>query len=120
MNAAIFLKFSYKLVSALLLNQPEIRCLLITPLVFVVHFNSGIPPSLELYPTFVLQGRTELKMLIYAAVKKYRSKQEKDRESRERTQQSGQSVFNTSSQPSYMTRTTQATSQVGLSIYRSS
>lgn len=56
-------------------------------------------------------------MFIYAAVKKYRSKQEKERAARERTEQSGQSAFNTNSQPSYMTQTSQGTSQVGLHSY---
>lgn len=56
-------------------------------------------------------------MLIFAAVKKYRNKQAKKKESGQKTGQSGQSVFNTSSQPSYMTKTTQPASQVSLPIY---
>jgi hypothetical protein len=56
-------------------------------------------------------------MLLYAAVKKYRSKQAKEKESRQSTEQSGQSAFNTRSQPSYKTKTTQATNQVGSLLY---
>ncbi|KAL9473777.1 hypothetical protein ACSS6W_008157 [Trichoderma asperelloides] len=50
-------------------------------------------------------------MFIYAAVKKYRSKREKDKVNQDRIQQSGQSAVSSSSQPSYMSRKTQATGQ---------
>ncbi|PNP48455.1 hypothetical protein TGAMA5MH_00493 [Trichoderma gamsii] len=50
-------------------------------------------------------------MLLFAAVKKYRNKQAKEKEGHQSTEQSGQSAFNTGSQPSYMTKTTQAASQ---------
>lgn len=52
-------------------------------------------------------------MLIYSAVKKYRnSKAQKEREQRERAQQSGQTAFNTSSRPSHNVRMTQGANQV--------
>lgn len=56
-------------------------------------------------------------MFIYAAVKKYRSKREKEKVNRDTIQQSGQSAFSSSSQPSYISRKTQAAGQVGLPSY---
>lgn len=99
------------------LNQLDIHCSLnqLSQTCFLTRLYHPSTVGTTFY--LIFQDKKKLTMFIYAAVKKYKSKQEKERAARERTEQSGQSAFNTSSQPSYMTKTTQAASQVSLLSY---